>query len=65
MVALCISAAVINFSNPVYSVGEAETNVTVQLLLRFDKGFNLSSQSIEVEFMTVNVTAQGNIVNMQ
>ena len=54
-----------NFSNSVYSVGEAETSVSVQLLLSFDEGFNLTSQSFEVEFMTVNITAQGNTGNRQ
>ena len=57
-----IPVGLINFSKAVYSVEEAETKVSVQLLLSFD-GFNRRSQSIEVEFMTMNVTAQGNIVN--
>ena len=52
----------LNFNSSVYNVGEADTNVSVLLVLSFEEGFNLSSQSIEVEFMTLNVTAQGNNV---
>ena len=47
----------LNFSNSVYFIRENETDVSVQLLLSFDEDFN---QSFEVEFITLNNTAEGN-----
>ena len=47
----------LNFSNSVYFIQENEIDVSVQLLLSFDGDFN---QSFEVEFITLNNTAEGN-----